>query len=241
MVNTTKLPQSLLLLSATLLLLTVSIVIGFWGYLNATDPKTNHFVKAQNDANQKEIDSLDLLLQRQWKWFPYSDVAVSKESYPMVVMRSGYKILKIKDGKALVGWQYEVMNTSPANDYVATVQLDITDGDGFKVQGSKKIEKVRRNSYSAIRSTVEIDSDDIERLDSTDWSISLSPNWEIKEKQTKRKRYERFAALVVSEAAPWWVYETYGASKSPPFSASLDEKWKIVIQALKIKEGKEQL
>lgn len=158
----------------------------------------------------------------------------------MVLMRSGYKVLKVKDGKALVGWQYEVMNTSPKTNYVATISLDLTDRDGFKIAGSSKSGKVLKGSFSQIKDTIEIDSDDIDRLSNTDWTISLSGDWKASEKNTPKTRYERFVELVLNNEAPWWIYEEYGADE-PPEAAKFYDKWLMVVQALRIKAGKEQI
>ncbi|WP_286237952.1 hypothetical protein [Neptuniibacter halophilus] len=232
--------ESIMRLSLALLFLTLAAVIGGLGYLTATDPQFNHIIRSDLDLKQQQHDRVSLELTKKWKWLAYNDVAVSDERYPMVLMRSGYKVLKVKDGKALVGWQYEVMNTSPKTNYVATISLDLTDRDGFKIAGSSKSGKVLKGSFSQIKDTIEIDSDDIDRLSNTDWTISLSGDWKASEKNTPKTRYERFVELVLNNEAPWWIYEEYGADE-PPEAAKFYDKWLMVVQALRIKAGKEQI
>jgi hypothetical protein len=74
-------------------------------------------------------------IDESWNWH-YSEINAKESHYPVVVLRDGYKAIKIVADKVLMGWNYELLNTSSTVPYMITVKYNLEDGDGFIVNES---------------------------------------------------------------------------------------------------------
>jgi hypothetical protein len=115
-------------------------------------------------------------------------------------------VIKTDQNGALVGWIYEVANTSPKNGYEVNVEYSITDNDGFGVATDEAKEYIAAQKTKVIRDTVYVANDDVSRLSSSNWTIWLDKNWKDLEKGTKQDRYTRLKA-VMPDYPPVWVSE----------------------------------
>lgn len=226
--------KSIIQLSAALLLIVIAIVVGSAGYVFITNPEFNHIIKNTNKALEARHNAALEQELKQWHWNYNNQINTADEQYPMVVLRTGYKVLKIQNGRAFIGWSYELINTSPSTSYVATVNFNLTDADGFKLNGSTQSSytSIAHHGFDSIKDIIEIDESDIPRLKGSTWTLSLSPNWSDNEGLTKRKRYERLADLVRNDRAPPWVYARFTGDPSKKGYFDVGEKWIPVIKAL---------
>ena len=92
---------------------------------------------AESFYSKGDETSKELFVTPHKEWFhSYSDIAASDKYYPIVHLRSGHKIIKRFGDELLVGWQYELINTSKKN-YLVEITYQILDSDGFLVSESK--------------------------------------------------------------------------------------------------------
>jgi len=222
--------EKILLLSKSFLLLSIAVTISIFCYILFSNPSYNFVlsekIKIENEAKQlKEAEEL-----QQWRWFEFSDVNASSEQYPLVVLRSGFKVIKIVNDEVLVGWKMEVLNTSENNPYKVEVNYSITDGDSFVVKSSTESKWVKPKEFGTIKSTMTINMVNLDRLKADTWYIS-APDWKDKEKNVKTKRYERMSKIVADESKrPYWVEDTIKNKKS--FLLSFSDKWKAINKAI---------
>lgn len=212
-------------LSAALLLLVIS-------YLAFNSPAINY--QLENKAAEEEAAAQQAELSKinerntklkEWTWFPFSDVDVDSEKYPIVILKSGFKVLKISDSFSLVGWKMDIVNTSIKSRYLPKVTYSITDSDGFHIGSSKQSGNISAQSFGVVQGTLEISSSDLERLSRDNWTISIG-SWSTNEQDAKGKRYERLKAIVRDEnKRPSWLKNYVDENSFMPY---LSEKWWII-------------
>jgi len=229
--------EGLLILAKILLLISIIIFLLAIGYLAYTNPNTNYELHQSNvnsqilqDAlNKSTLDAANAQL-KEWKYDYSSDVGISDDKYPIVVLRSGFKVLKLKSDSALVGWNYEIANTSPSSRYEVTVGYSLTDRDDFKIGTSTGTGIIQPKGYEKITGTINIGVEDLERLNSSTWTIVLNPSWSFNEKKTTGIRYERLEKFF-KDIAPLWTYfkkdELIKHAKTYE-----DKKWQAVSKGL---------
>jgi len=167
----------------------------------------------------------------EWNYDEFSDVDTKDEKYPIVVLRTGYKIIRFGHESSLIGWVYEIMNTSPESFYEATVTFKILDQDRFLIEEGEGKTGIRPGSYGTVQDTISVANDDLSRITNSSWTIQLSPDWMSMEKETKGKRYDRLCKIIrektPSANLPFWAYTTIQG----PLSV-YSEKWKAIQSCL---------
>ena len=200
-------------------------------------PLTNSIDK---NIKKKPLTPKKLEIDDSWVWH-YSAIGAKEKNYPIVVLRDGYKAIKVVDEKVLVGWKYELLNTSPNTNYIATIEYRFEDKDGFQVNESSASENVPKEEIRTIQKTTWILYEDYKRITNASWSISLTPKWN--DKKLKGDRYER-AGKILKESAPYWLKNRLKYLFMADFPSERDKKgfWQvlspnkwIIAQALDIK------
>lgn len=147
--------------------------------------KTIEYFYSKSDETLKEF-----FVTPHKEWFHnYSDIAASDKYYPIVHLRSGHKIIKGLGEELLVGWQYELINTSKKN-YLVEITYQILDDDDFLVGESKKTKFIYGESIDKISDTFNVSYVNEDRLTNNSWFVGLTPEYDPK--HVKNKRLDRF-------------------------------------------------
>lgn len=231
--------------SKSILYISISVLFLSVTYLVFTNPSMNYALEvevAQKELleQQKEVEKANEQNKKlkQWNMFLTSDVAVDDERYPLVVMRSGYKVLKIGSETALVGWKMDLANTSKQFGYMPTIEFSLTDEDRFILESSTESGRILKESFGSIQGTMTIPVSDLERLSGVTWTIRID-NWIQNEKNLKGKRLERLETLLKDgDKRPNWIDEAFDEN---PYLIVVP-KWGAVEKAIKKDEtlGTEQ-
>lgn len=229
----------LVLIVAIAVVVSASLANNYFAYYFWTKDKPLSDSIAKN-IEKKASAPKKLEIDDSWVW-NYSEIGAKEKNYPMVVLRDGYKAIKIVDEKVLVGWKYELLNTSPNTNYSATIHYKFEDKDGFQVNESSATENVPKKEIRTIQKTTWIPYEDYKRISNASWSVSLTPNWN--DKKLKGNRFER-AGIILKESAPYWLKNRLKYLFMTDFPSEGDKKgfWQvlapnkwIVAQALDIK------
>jgi hypothetical protein len=211
----------------TIFYLSLAVMISCLTYLIWVNPAVNYPLEQQRQAELREQADIESASLREWKYSEFSDVSQADDKYPIVVLRTGFKVIRSGSDTSLVGWKYEIINTSPTTRYVPTVNFTLQDQDTFEIESGTGTSFVDPQEYETITGTININNNDLERLSASTWTISLSPNWESSETNTKGTRYERLAN-VDSSTFPYWTNE----SAETQFFISFSPKWQAIRTAL---------
>jgi len=239
--------------------LSLSIITLATTYLIMTNPKVNfskqvelrnrelfrkQMTKEENDLKDKEA--------KKWTYSFSSDVGVQDEKYPIVVIRSGFKVIKLTEDTALVGWIYEVINTSKKSAYTVDVSYSLLDFDGFKIGVGNGTGLVAPEDFGIIRGTITIPKSDLSRLQrdpflipASNWSVGLKPSWQSTEDKVNATRYERLSEII---ARGDFLYRNFNtmflfSSTKDDFKAKGTEKWIAIKKGVikfKAKEEKDK-
>src|SRR5208337_3757230 len=130
----------LILIAAIIVAVSASFANNYFAYLFLSKttvlvPKTG--IKATSPINEPKKYEID----KSWRWV-YYELSAKENNYPFVTLRQGYKAIKLVEGKVLMGWQYELLNTSLTTNYNVTVNFDLEDIDEFIVNESSSSENV---------------------------------------------------------------------------------------------------
>ncbi len=196
--------EEIFILAKVILTVTMAFLVLVAGYLLYTNPRFNEELRKANEAlDQLEQERASLQIQsvnellKQWKYDYSGDVATKEEKYPMVVLRTGFKVLRFDNEEAaLVGWAYELVNTSPKQGYTANVEYSLTDFEGFEIATGNGKTIVQPEDYGFVRGIITVNNKDLPRLYSSTWTLSLSPPWTIYEDKTKGDRYSRLESVI---------------------------------------------
>ena len=221
-------------------LVSTTILIFACIYLALTNPAWNAGLARSIELEEQRVFAEDQAKinernsnLKEWNIDYLSDVNASEETYPIVVLRDSYKIIKIDATTTTVGWRMDLANTSPSNRYDPEIDYSITDGDGFKIGSASGSGILNENSTGRVIGTLEISNSDLDRLVSSDstWTIAVV-GWNYNEEKTKGARYGRLAELLSDSAKrPWWV----GYFLSEPDNAlqiRFSDKWTAVKKAI---------
>ena len=161
-----------------------------------------------------------------WKW-NYSKIGTKEKNYPMVVLRDGYKAIKITNDKVLVGWKYVVLNTSPNTNYIVNIDYIFEDKDGFQIKENSASENVPKEEIRTIKNTTLIPYEDYKRISNASWSISLTPKWN--DKKLKGNRFDR-AGKILKKNAPYWFKDRLKYLFMADFPSGKDKKgfWQVL-------------
>jgi hypothetical protein len=205
-----------------LFFLALTVTFSSVAYLLLTNPEFNRPLHQEQAALDEEAEQQDAE-PKKWSYSSLSDVAVTSEKYPLVVLRTGFKVIRIGPQKSLVGWKYEIVNTSPSTKYAPEVEFILQDEDGFDIAFGRSDSIVQPTSYGVITGTIEIDNIDLDRMSQSSWTVQLSSNWEVKESGTTGKRYDRLKALAQSQL-PAWARE----DAKNEYLGLFSDKWKAI-------------
>lgn len=224
--------KSIILLRISLSALIVALI-----FLLLTNPKFNVLLATKAD---KSTGNTFINPAPKWRYDYWSSISVD-DKYPIVHIRSGYKVIKETKDKLIVGWKYELVNaSSKARDI--TIYYNITDSDGFVIGSGSKSKEIEKKSYDTVQGTLCVDKDNTERIYGNTWSISVSPRTDLNIKNKEKNRFD-LAGEVLLKKGPWWLddylnyrfddektYEKAKKDKSKwfriaaPFSISVDEE-----------------
>ena len=165
----------------------------FWAKDNGHAGDINNTIKPAPKPFHPKIDD-------SWKW-NYSEIGTEETNYPIVVLRDGYKAIKLNGDKVLVGWKYELLNTSPIDNYNVSITYQLKDKDDFQISESSASEIVRSGQVSTIQTTTLIPYEDFTRVSGSGWSVHLTPDWT--DKKLKGNRFER-AGSIFKKNSPYW-------------------------------------
>jgi len=221
------------------LFITLSLFVVLLGYVLINSEIFPH--KGQNPL-VKEVEEYP----SEWV-YSYSDIDVD-ECYPIVALRSGYKIIREHNSELLLGWKYELVNTisEPIN---VTVNYKILDFDGFEVCEVSESKFIQSKSIDTIQDTFTVPSIEKDRLQKVSWTISPGTyNYSNLEKYN-HNRYLKCAEIISTELedfrGPFWIrnYLQYVYSQSE--SSSIKDtsgkyrknvgKWDYLANILEIK------
>lgn len=227
--------ESLLILAKVLLTIILSLFILVIGYMAYMNPNINHVIylselKSQEFEERLKNAQLDINNATLKKWnYYYTSIAIKEDKYPIVALRTGFKILKIRPESSLVGWTYEIVNTSPSTKYSVEIDFKLTDADDFVVGSSIESGIVGPEDYRKITGTINIDNDDLSRLNNSDWTVLLSPSWSTSESKTEGNRYERLEKII-KDAAPIWLLIMKDTLTG--FAKRGNEKWIAIVKGI---------
>lgn len=206
-----------------LFFLALAVTFSTLAYLLLTNPEFNRPLhQEQAELERKEAEQQDAE-PKKWSYSSLTDVAVTSEKYPLVVLRTGFKVIRIGSQKSLVGWKYEIVNTSPSTKYTPEVEFVLQDEDGFDIAIGRSDSIVQPETYGVITGTIEIDNIDLDRLSQSSWTIQLDSNWQVKESGTTGERYERLKALAQSQLPAWAREEAKNE-----YLGIFSDKWKSI-------------
>lgn len=201
--------------------------------------------KPLNSSSDKNVEKEPLTSQKieindAWKW-NYSEIGAKEKNYPMVVLRDGYKAIKMINEKVLVGWKYVLLNTSPSTNYIVNIVYKFEDKDGFQIKESSASENVPKEEIRTLQKTTLVPYEDYKRISNASWSVSLTPKWT--DKKLKGDRFDR-AGKILKESAPYWLKNRMKYLFMTDFPSGKDQKgfWQVlspnkwtIAQALDIK------
>lgn len=248
-----KFLEGIFILAKILLTIILAFFVLMTGYLLFTNPRFNEELQKTNEY-QKKLDQESETRQveirnekfKQWKYNYFDEVAIKEEKYPIVVLRTGFKVLRFDEDAALVGWAYELVNTSPNQYYTVNVEYSLTDNEDFMIATGNGETIVQPEDYTIVRGTINVNNKDLSRLYNSTWSISLSPVWTIYEDKTKGDRYSRLESIVKKIPISWMSEEVEikraMAIFSPKWAAigrALEKEW-AAITPLEDQQKKEE-
>ena len=215
--------------SITFFFICAACFLAVIGYLLFINPEVNPVIKQREEQRIED----QLSTYKEMKYNLIGDVAVENEIYPLVVLRTGYKLLRIENDKDLIAWAYDVLNTSPSNDYDVSVEFILEDKDGFQLGKDDQEKRVGSQEMDTIRGGIKIPSEDLGKLYDTTWYLSLSQNWTVKEKDVKGNRYERMTQILASENYRYsWIFNELIKNEGEFSLLGFSEKWKAIRKAL---------
>lgn len=170
----------------------------------------------------------------------HSMIAASDKRYPLFVIRSGHQVIQQSPEHVLVGWSYDVVNTS-ARTYSATVDYALKDVFGHTIGSSTSTERVTGGSIQTLYGEISLSHQDAARLPMvpersqglythSNWMISLDPDWAI-EPQQGTTTSER-AIKILSENPPTWLM--FRPANDP---IKLSKKWAPLFEILEPEEA----
>ncbi len=229
--------EGIFILAKIILTVTMVFLVLIAGHLLYTNPRFNEELRKTNESlEQSEQERASLQIQsvneglKQWKYDYYAEVATKEEKYPIVVLRTGFKVLRFDKDTALVGWAYELVNTSPNSGYFANVGYSLTDFEEFEIATGNGATTVQPEDYGIARGTITVNNKDLPRLYSSTWKISLSPDWTIYEAKTKGDRYSRLEPFL-KKLPIVWMNEEVEIDRARVF-AMFSPKWAAIGRAL---------
>ena len=220
-----------LMLAKGLLFLVSAALMAVLAYLVLIHPELNFREQARISEDAERAAQAELQELEEWHHHEWSDIDVESDQYPIVFLRDSFKILQIDPESAVVGWRYELINTSPKQAYTADVQYTIQDQDGFDVAHGSGSVTVQAKTYNEISGTLDVSRENVRRLAGSRWTIRLNPDWQIQEAKTEGTRYERLTAILQSNVnMPSWI-PRHAQSEDAAFLRVLSDKWKAIAAA----------
>jgi len=218
-------------LSILFLTLSIFVLIGAYvlvKYLHLFEFNTSNKVNLTSFVKRDLIPNfLDT-----WTW-DYDGIIGSKKDYPLVHLRSGFKLIKSDSTNVKIGWKYEVLNTVD-KDFNVTVTYELQDEDDFMVGNSKSTTHLDAKGFKTIKGTIVISRDEVNRIRKGSGSISHEPNYKALKTIDPDERFKR-ASNILNENRPFWLtsYLEYGIEN---LYFDLWGKWKPTAEVLGIKK-----
>ena len=234
--------NSIYLLSKSAAVMTLAVALGLAGYLAYNNPEINYLVNKENIQKEQaeELSKLSELDQKKaWNWKYLSDINVEDNKYPVVLLRYGFKMISydLEKSTALIGWKYEAVNLSKSR-YQTTINFKLTDSDGFEIESSIKEDTLWGESINHINDTISINIQDLNRLKSSDWTLSLSPSWKTKEPLSDESKYQKLEKFFSREDTfiPYWITSKI-TDESSPIHRIGGSKWKAIKNGYLVQTG----
>lgn len=216
--------------------LSLALMILFGSYLIWSNPKFNHELSERIKIQEQQMLEAAKPKTTDWKNNLFTDVASDNDNYPIVVLKTGFKVIKAGLEKSVVGWKYEIANTSPKTTYTPSVTFTLQDSDGFDIASGSSETVIEPQSFGTIMGTINVNNSDLGRLSDSTWFIGLSPNWLENEKGTKDDRYTRLTKIN-KKFFPYWVGE---AAKQEYMEFFANDKWQAIQKTLGVEFPKEK-
>jgi len=197
-------------------------------FLLLTNPKINLLLK----------EKLKKPLNTEWN-YDYECKIDTDADYPLVHLRSGFKVIKKIGDKLLVGWKYEVINVSK-DSFLVTIDYKVNDYEGFTVGEGKGKEYIKGGKIETVIDTFRVPFEDLERLDTSNWTVIFSHEY-------KKKKINRFkeAGKILKDNSPFWLQRylkwRFDDDKDIERGKKDNDKWAIIAEVMGIKPDPELL
>ena len=232
----TKALEALFIFAKIVFVVALTVVLVALGRVMYLNPRFNDEIRKAEDAQKELVRQSEILhiqernekLQR-WAYEYLSDVGTTEEKYPLVVLRTGYRVLRFDSSGALVGWQYELINTSPKQPYFPTVTFSLEDSEGFELATGTGETILQPESYGVVRGTIPVGGEDIGRLSGSSWKIKIEPAWSVFEAKTSGTRYSRLEAILKKDFPAFWLLEDIATKKQ---WGVIDQRWAAIGRGL---------
>jgi hypothetical protein len=236
-------PTLLIFIAAIVVVISASLSNNYFAYLFLLKG-TESTHKTDRRASSQISKTVEKDIDKSWRW-NYSGISIKDNNYPIVALRNGYKAITLSGDKILMGWKYELLNTSNITSYTVTVNYLLEDSDGFVINESSSSENVRPKEISIVKQTTLVPYEDYKRIKNCSWYIKLTQPW-INEKLSGTP-FER-AGSILKDNAPYWLttYLTHLFMDDYPFEGDkkglsqlfYPDKW-VIAQTLGIKPDKD--
>ena len=107
------------------------------------------------------------------KWFyEYSSDVDADQYYPVVCLRTGYKIIRNDGVSFLLGWKYDLINCSN-NGRDIKVTYKLLDEDDFIIAEGIGTKYVKAKSVDTVQDTFVLSKKDYDRIFTSTWNINV--------------------------------------------------------------------
>lgn len=163
------------------------------------------------------------ILNMKWHYDYSSGINTSSESYPIVFIRSGYKIIKYNSSTATYGVKYDLVNLLK-NRITVDVSFILEDIDGFTIAEKTIQDFAYERDFCTIKGTISVPTHEANRVSNLSWRITYKPQQKLAK---GKKRLEELSA-VTKDNLPWDIqsYLTYLTENKYYIS----EKWKSILK-----------
>lgn len=142
-------------------------------------------------------DNLEILNNplREWK-YRTSDVSIGENAYPFMVLRDKFKGIKKSNDGLLVGYIFEIVNTSAENGQIK-IDYKLVDSDNFVIVADSVTQLLPSLSAGAIQSTIMVAWDDVPRISHSTWGITNINS--IRNDNTEKDRHELAGNIIAKQ------------------------------------------
>lgn len=205
--------------------------------------QTKFFKKTETVTSEQKVSEF----KNKWV-YDFSGDVDADQYYPVVCLRTGYKILRDDGNSYLVGWKYDLINTTGSNREI-NVTYKLIDGDDFVVVQGKGVKYVKGKSIDTIQDAFVISKKDYSRIYSSTWTINVGAYDSASMKKNNFSKYGE-AWKVIDQTNNYrheWIKnyikymvnkQLYNDNVTDLYSVLYGEKWVALIKKSGIKKDK---